>query len=117
VVLGLLVVFALVNVSVARGALSGPPPVSFYQVGQVSHSAPGSVVRSVQLRSPAAFVVRVVLYHSRDASGRDVVESGVVAIPSRRPPRGGLPVVSFAHGTTGFTDASAPSRTGDTGSG
>lgn len=40
----------------------------------------------------------------------------MVAIPSRRPPRGGFPVVSFAHGTTGFTDASARSRTGDTGS-
>jgi pimeloyl-ACP methyl ester carboxylesterase len=114
--LGLVLVFLLVDVSVATGSLAGPPPASFYRVGRVSHASPGSIVRSVQLRSPGAFLVRVVLYHSRDASGHDVVESGVVAIPSRRAPRGGFPVVSFAHGTTGFTDASAPSRTGNTGS-
>jgi alpha-beta hydrolase superfamily lysophospholipase len=56
-----------------------------------------------------------VLYHSRSAAGRDVVVSGVVALPRGRPPRGGFPVVSFGHGTTGFTDAAAPSRTGRTG--
>jgi len=113
---GLVLMLAVANISVAKGSLSGPPQASFYRIGRISHASPGSIVRSVRLRSPAASVVRVVLYHSRDASGHDVVESGVVAIPTRRPPPGGFPVVSFAHGTTGFTDASAPSRTGNTGS-
>jgi dienelactone hydrolase len=67
------------------------------------------------VRSPRAFTLKVVLYHSRTAAGRDVIDSGVVAMPTGRPPKGGFPVVAFAHGTTGFGDGAAPSRTGDTG--
>jgi dipeptidyl aminopeptidase/acylaminoacyl peptidase len=106
----------LASAAVAAGAvLNGPPPPSFYAHPHVAPAAAGTIFRQARLRSPHAFMVRVLLYHSRTATGRDVVESGVVAMPARRPPKAGFPVVVFAHGTTGFGDATAPSRTGDTG--
>ena len=100
--------------SATRG--DGPAPLSFYSVpGSVSSRPPGTVFRALRLASPSSFKLWAVLYHSRSRAGRDVIVSGTVAVPSSKPPRGGFPLISFAHGTTGFTDASAPSRTGDTG--
>jgi dienelactone hydrolase len=72
-------------------------------------------VRSLRLQSPAQYALWAVLHHSRSADGRDVLVSGLVARPAGRPPQGGFPLVSFAHGTIGFTDAAAPSRSGLTG--
>ncbi|MFT7836137.1 lipase family protein [Saccharothrix sp. BKS2] len=45
-----------------------------------------------------------------DGSGRAV--SGSLFLPDRPAPPGGLPVVSYAHGTTGLADHCAPSTTG-----
>jgi pimeloyl-ACP methyl ester carboxylesterase len=60
-----------------------------------------------------------VLYKSSDVTGEPVPVSGTVMIPRGSPPRGGWPVVSWAHGTTGIADQCAPSRhpmrTGDYG--
>ncbi|MCW3031346.1 MAG: secretory lipase [Solirubrobacterales bacterium] len=102
--------------AVAAGAvLNGPPPASFYAHAHVKPADAGTIFRQARLRGPSGFTVKVVLYHSRTATGRDVIDSGVVAMPAGRPPKGGFPVLAFAHGTTGFSDATAPSRTGDTG--
>jgi pimeloyl-ACP methyl ester carboxylesterase len=54
---------------------------------------------------------RVVVYHSTNVNGRDIAVSGVVFVPPGAPPRGGWPVVSWAHGTTGMADRCAPSET------
>lgn len=51
-----------------------------------------------------------VLYSSQAVDGRNVATSGLVTIPAGRAPKGGFPVVSWAHGTTGIADACAPSR-------
>ena len=52
-----------------------------------------------------------VLYHSGTVSGGDVVVSGLVLVPRGARPRGGWPVVAWAHGTTGVTSRCAPSLT------
>jgi pimeloyl-ACP methyl ester carboxylesterase len=52
----------------------------------------------------------LVLYHSRTLAGQDTAVSGTVSIPRGQPPRGGWPVLSWAHGTTGVADICAPSR-------
>ncbi|MFI6684053.1 alpha/beta hydrolase family protein [Streptomyces sp. NPDC050485] len=57
-----------------------------------------------------------VLYHSVNAHGVDVPVSGTVLLPPGAPPRGGWPVVSWAHGTTGVADSCAPSQMSDLGS-
>ncbi|MFC5722400.1 alpha/beta hydrolase family protein [Streptomyces gamaensis] len=57
-----------------------------------------------------------VLYHSVDAHGTDIPVSGTVLLPAGPAPEGGLPVVSWAHGTTGVADQCAPSQAADLGS-
>src|SRR5258708_36097966 len=52
----------------------------------------------------------LVLYRSTGINGTPVAESGAVAIPKGKPPKGGWPVVTWAHGTTGIADQCAPTR-------
>jgi hypothetical protein len=53
---------------------------------------------------------KLVLYTSRTPQGKRVGVSGSVAVPRGKPPKGGWPVISWAHGTTGVADVCAPSR-------
>src|SRR3954447_9098188 len=55
---------------------------------------------------------RLILYRSTGVSGKPVAVSGAVAVPKGKAPKGGWPVVSWAHGTTGIADSCAPSRDG-----
>jgi pimeloyl-ACP methyl ester carboxylesterase len=52
----------------------------------------------------------LVLYRSVGVNGSPVAVSGIVELPRGRAPRGGWPVISWAHGTTGTADACAPSK-------
>lgn len=61
------------------------------------------------VRLQAAARTDVVQFRSRDLHGREIVQSGTVAIPHGTPPPGGWPVVSFFHVTTGAGDRCAPS--------
>jgi alpha-beta hydrolase superfamily lysophospholipase len=112
--------YVLVDEPAERSDVSGdarpqPPAASFYRVpASLPSRPPGAIFRSHRLGTKD-FEAWVVLYHSRSRDGKDVLVSGIVATPSGGPPRGGFPLVSFAHGTTGFTDAAAPSRSGQTG--
>ena len=58
---------------------------------------------------PAGVRAERILYHSRAADGRDVAASGVVLVPPGDPPRGGWPVIAWAHGTSGVARQCAPS--------
>jgi fermentation-respiration switch protein FrsA (DUF1100 family) len=53
---------------------------------------------------------KLVLYSSRTPQNRVVAVSGSVAVPTGKPPKGGWPVITWAHGTTGVADVCAPSR-------
>jgi pimeloyl-ACP methyl ester carboxylesterase len=55
---------------------------------------------------------QLILYRSVDASGRQVAVSGTITLPKGKPPKGGWPVLSWAHGTSGIADICAPSRAG-----
>ncbi|MGE2716990.1 alpha/beta hydrolase family protein [Mycolicibacterium litorale] len=52
---------------------------------------------------------RLITYVSDDSRGEPIVVSGTVSVPKGEPPDGGWPVVSWAHGTTGYADTCAPS--------
>jgi pimeloyl-ACP methyl ester carboxylesterase len=52
----------------------------------------------------------LVLYRSTGIGGTAVADSGAVAIPKGKPPKGGWPVLTWAHGTTGLADQCAPTR-------
>jgi pimeloyl-ACP methyl ester carboxylesterase len=53
---------------------------------------------------------RLVLYRSTGIRGKAVAESAIVSVPKGRAPKGGWPVISYGHGTTGIADTCAPSR-------
>ena len=53
---------------------------------------------------------RLLLYRSVGVRGKAVAVSGTVTVPKGRAPRGGWPVISYGHGTTGIADRCAPSR-------
>jgi hypothetical protein len=51
-------------------------------------------------------------YVTTDARGRRTLSTGTVFLPKGRAPRGGWPVISWAHGTSGLGDRCAPSVVG-----
>ena len=60
---------------------------------------------------PGAGRSLLVLYRSNSLSGRAVAVSGSISFPKRRAPKGGWPIVTWGHGTTGIADNCAPTRT------
>ena len=94
----------------SRVPRDGPAGNAFYAPRQVAPGRPGDVVWSSPIISPAGSRAWKILYHSRAVDGRDVVVSGIVITPTAKPPSGGWPVVTWAHGTEGLADACAPSK-------
>ncbi|MEO6495867.1 MAG: lipase, partial [Solirubrobacteraceae bacterium] len=106
-----LVLTAAVAPSPAAAAV---PPASFYSPADGSiPAAHGKLMRIERIsggslpRNGKSFVV---LYSSRAPSGEAVAVSGLVTLPKGPAPRGGFPVVSWAHGTEGIADSCAPSK-------
>jgi alpha-beta hydrolase superfamily lysophospholipase len=71
---------------------------------------PGALISATPVIAPAGSRGWKVLYHSRSLDGRDVEVSGVIVAPTSKPPPGGRPVVTWAHGTHGLADMCAPSQ-------
>ncbi len=95
---------------------------AFVGLPAVGDAAPGGAGRLLTQQPlttaaalPSAAYTRVVTYTSTGAQGRPIVVSGTVSVPRGTPPRGGWPTVSWAHGTTGYADACAPSKDTSTG--
>lgn len=73
---------------------------------------PGQLLTARPLTTTAALPsgeTQLITYVSDDAHGQPIVVSGTVAVPKSPPPEGGWPVISWAHGTTGYADTCAPS--------
>lgn len=93
------------------------PLTSFYDTpADLAATRPGALLRSEAVAQYAlpkgARGVRI-LYHSRDAAGRDVATSGVVLVPAGKAPAAGWPVIAWAHGTSGVARLCAPSAMKD----
>jgi pimeloyl-ACP methyl ester carboxylesterase len=93
----------------------GPTGLAFYSPPSNLPSGPhGTLIWQrpagglVPLTSAAH--TKLVLYTSRTPQGSEDVVSGSVSVPKGRPPKGGWPVITYAHGTTGSADICAPSR-------
>ena len=71
---------------------------------------PGDILRSQVVQRTAAGTTWRVLYRSESLGGAPIAVSGMVVVPPGRPPAGGWPVLSLAHGTVGLADSCAPSR-------
>lgn len=81
--------------------------------------APGDLLTQAPLKTaaalPSAASNALITYLSEGAQGQPIVVSGTVAIPKSPPPAGGYPVISWAHGTSGYADICAPSADTDDG--
>jgi hypothetical protein len=93
----------------ARDAL---PLTRFYDPPPLGGRFPGTLLRSESFGGyalpPGAHAVRI-LYVSQTLDGALDAASGVVLIPAGSPPRGGWPIIVWAHGTNGVARMCAPS--------
>ncbi|MEO3784725.1 alpha/beta hydrolase [Actinocorallia sp. B10E7] len=98
-------VFTGVTAAVSVPASAGPKDVPPGQRGRILSDRP--LTTSAAL--PSAAANRLVTYTSQGVGGKKIKVSGTVSVPEGRAPRGGWPVISWAHGTTGTADVCAPS--------
>jgi alpha-beta hydrolase superfamily lysophospholipase len=104
--LGAAVLAAAVAAGPAGGAFYTPPnPLPPGAHGDVIWARPFTTSAAL----PSAAQNILVLYHTTALDGKDRAVSGTVAIPKGTPPRGGWPVIGWAHGTTGDAPACTPS--------
>lgn len=109
-----LLLAALLAAPASAQVPTGPAGDAFYAPPAAVPARHGSPIWQRKLRGPVALKNaksnRLLLYTSTATNGDAVAVSGTVAIPKGKPPKGGWPVISWAHGTTGIADACAPSR-------
>jgi pimeloyl-ACP methyl ester carboxylesterase len=85
----------------------------FYEVPDpLPAGKPGQLIRVQDLGSKGGRTTVRVMYHSTDATGADRAVTGTITYPDGTPPKGGWPVISTGHGTTGIASRCAPSRSG-----
>ncbi len=95
----------------------GPAGLAFYDPPKTLPKGHGKLIWSRASQAPVAGAAstRLVLYTSTTATGKRTSVSGYVAVPKGKAPKGGWPVITWAHGTTGLADICAPSRFNSTG--
>ena len=98
----------------AAAVKQGPKGGAFYVPPKNLPKGHGKAVwqRAATKLAPidGAKINKVLLYTSRSPEGKQVVVSGSVSVPKGKAPKGGWPVISWAHGTTGTAEQCAPTR-------
>jgi alpha-beta hydrolase superfamily lysophospholipase len=90
----------------------GPAPAEHFYDASVEEllGDPGTIIRIEPMKgAPRGAAAFRVLYRSTDRNGQIVPVSGVIVVPRSPAPRGGRPIVAWAHGTTGIARKCAPS--------
>jgi dipeptidyl aminopeptidase/acylaminoacyl peptidase len=118
IVAGLLTTAGALAVAPGAQAAQGSPAPDglpkFYAVPSKLPSQPGKLIKSEKLDAPKldGSAYRV-MYSSENEQGEITAVTGVVLVPEGKAPKGGWPVVSWAHGTNGMADECAPSLKAD----
>jgi pimeloyl-ACP methyl ester carboxylesterase len=111
-----IVILTLLAPGVAAAKVrTGPAGVAFYTPpSPLPGKTHGDLIWARPLTGrtviPGAARTLLVLYRSSGSGGPAVPVSGVVSIPKGKVPRGGWPVVTYAHPLYGGADSCAPSR-------
>lgn len=92
----------------------GGMPV-FYTWNDTIPAKPGVMLRIAPLPqalslSAAAKAYRILYSSTGWPQSRPIAVSGALFIPAGKPPKGGWPLIAWAHGTTGYADVCAPSN-------
>jgi pimeloyl-ACP methyl ester carboxylesterase len=93
----------------------GPSGIAFYTPpSPLPGSKHGDLIWARKLTGQPALAQagsnQLVLYRSTGVTGKGVAVSGTVSLPKGKAPKGGWPVITWAHGTSGIADICAPSR-------
>src|ERR1044072_8823231 len=105
--------FAVLAVPASAAPKKGPGGAAFYKPPKHLKGKHGGLIWvHKQTGRDALKGARneLLLYRSKDLSGKVTAVSGSVAIPKGKAPKGGWPVITYAHGTTGAADACAPTK-------
>jgi hypothetical protein len=104
--------------AMAHGEL---PLTTFYDTPvPLTTGKPGDLIRWQPFDEydlPDGVSARRILYHSVAATGEDIAASGVVLIPGGDTPKGGWPIIAWAHPFIAVARPCAPSLRRDLGSG
>ncbi len=117
IVLSLLLLTAALPAAADAKVRKGPGGLAFYTPPKpLPAGKHGALIWARRLTGPAALKGgagnKLLLYRSTSATGKAVAVSGTLTVPKGKAPKGGWPVISWAHGTTGIADQCAPSREG-----
>ena len=97
----------------------GPKGAAFYKPPRTLAGGHGALVwarkHSGRDALKGASRNELLLYRSTALDGGRIAVSGSLALPKGKPPKGGWPLITYAHGTTGAADACAPSHGYDAG--
>ncbi|MGB0120551.1 MAG: lipase family protein [Solirubrobacterales bacterium] len=98
----------------ASKVVKGPKGVAFYKPPKKTPKRHGKLIWTNKARGvvplKAAKFTKLVLYTSVTPLGERTAVSGSVSIPKGKAPKGGWPMITYGHGTTGIADKCAPSR-------
>ena len=114
IVLTLILAAALAPASpaAAQDVRKGPRGAAFYTPPKPVKGKHGTLIWARRQTGSDALKrnARLLLYRSKSVDGDVVAVSGSLTLPRGPKPRGGWPVVTYAHGTVGIADACAPTR-------
>jgi pimeloyl-ACP methyl ester carboxylesterase len=90
----------------------GPPGQAFYAPPEpLPAGKHGDVIWAREIKkAPKGADAWRILYRSEDGTGKPAVSSGFLVAPEGPAPKGGRPVLAWAHGTEGAADNCAPSK-------
>jgi pimeloyl-ACP methyl ester carboxylesterase len=114
VLIALVAALAVAGPSAAAEVRKGPKGAAFYKPPKPLQGKHGKLIwERRQTGSDAlegASRNRLILYRSAALGGQPNAVSGSLALPKGKAPKGGWPVITYAHGMTGTADACAPTR-------
>jgi predicted esterase len=111
--IALVTAFALLAVPASAAPRKAPKGAAFYKPPKHLHGKHGGLIWARRQTGRDALKGarnELLLYRSKGAGGKAIAVSGSVAVPKGKAPKGGWPVITYAHGTTGSADACAPTR-------
>ena len=98
----------------AKRLRTGPAGLAFYKPTRPIPNQHGTLIWARKAGGvvplEAAASTKLILYSSRSVTGKKIAVSGSVSVPKGTAPKGGWPVITYGHGTTGIADKCAPSR-------
>jgi dienelactone hydrolase len=112
--LTLLIATAVLATPAAADVPTGPRGAAFYKPPTHLKGKHGAPIWARRQTGPDALKGasknQLLLYRSTSVTGKKIAVSGSLALPKGKAPRGGWPVITYAHGTTGAADSCAPTR-------